>query len=808
MRVSFKWLKELVDISVSPEQLADKMTLSGVAVENIEYMGEGIDKVVTGRLEKIAKHPDADKLVICQVNVGTAETIQIVTGASNVKEGQVVPVAVVGATLPGMKMKKAKLRGVESSGMLCSGKELGLDEKNLADESKNGILILSADTPLGMDIKEVLALDDVILELELTPNRADCLSMVGVAREVAAVLGTKLHLPELKVSAGIEQIAGQVTIKIDDPDLCNRYVGRMVKNIKIAPSPQWMQQRLQAAGVRPINNIVDVTNYVMMELGQPLHAFDFSQIAQNTILVRRAKAGEHIITLDDADRELTAEMLVITDPDKAVAVAGVMGGQNSEITATTKTILIESAHFNGASIRRTSKALGLRSEASSRFEKGINKDACQLVADRAVQLIQEMGAGEIVAGYAESYPVPYEKTVVKLRPARVEQVLGLAVPKQTISQILDNLRFNYKTDPKEKAFIVDIPSARSDITMEVDLIEEVARLNGYDKIPTTLPAGATTQGQLSAEQKFANVVKDALTNCGLFEVVSMSFTNPRVLDLIKAPENSSLREVVTVQNPLSEEQRILRTTLVPALLDIISRNVARKNLNVGIFETGMVFHPLKEEQLPLEKPVIAMAITGQTAGNWQHKAGKVDFYYMKGIVEILLDQMGINDYRFVPESNEPSFHPGATARIEVDGLPVGILGEIHPDVQENYDLPDRVYLCQLDASMLQQKSNFIKKYSSLPKYPAIERDMAFVAKAEVSAAEITDIISKAGGRLLKEVRLFDVYQGKQIEAGYKSVAFSLLYQAEDRTLTDEEVNKLHDKIEKELAEKVGAELRG
>lgn len=806
MRVSYKWLKELVDVPATPEELAEKMTMSGVAVENIEYLGQGIEKVVTGRLEKIDKHPNADKLVVCQVNAGTAENIQIVTGAPNVREGQVVPVALVGAHLPGgTKIKRSKLRGVESSGMLCSGQELGMDEDSLPEESKSGILILSSDTPLGLDIKDILSLNDTILELELTPNRSDCLSMFGVAREVKAVLGSELHLPKIENTMEQGDLYKHLTINIDDTELSHRYIGRMVKNIKIAPSPQWMQQKLQAAGVRPINNIVDVTNYVMMELGQPLHAFDFDKIADNTIIVRRAEQGEHITTLDDTDRKLTEDMIVIADPRKAVAIAGVMGGQYSEVTADTNTILIESAHFDGASVRRTSRALGLRSEASSRFEKGIDKNGCLLAANRACQLIEEIGAGEAVPGFVDENPAPYQPVVVKLRYSSVRRLLGIDIPPTTIKNIMERLGFSLQEIGGELR--VEIPSNRMDITIEADLVEEIARLYGYNKIPTTLPEGATTQGKLTEIQYFDGVVKDVLTNCGLSEVITMSFTNPKVLDMINVPDNSSLREVVTIQNPLSEEQRILRTSLIPGLLDVLARNISRKNLNVAIFESGLVFHSVAGEQLPMETPTIAMALTGETTGNWQYKARKVDFYDLKGTVETLLKSVGVDHYSFVAEGEEPYFHPGRTAIIEVAGQPVGIIGEIHPVVQENYNLPDRVYLAQINTNLLRQKSTFIRKYYALPKYPAVMRDMAFVVKSTITADQMADIIRETGGKLLKEIKIFDVYQGKQIKAGYKSVAFSLLYQAEDRTLTDEEVNGLHDRIEKKIAEKIGAELR-
>lgn len=804
MRVSYKWLKEYVDIPVSPEELAERMTLSGVAVENIEYLGKNLDKIVTARIETISPHPNADKLVVCQINIGS-ETLQVVTGAPNVREGQIVLLALVGAVLPEMKITKAKLRGVESNGMLCSAQELGLDPESFPPDQRQGILEFPADTPLGMDVKELLGLDDVILELELTPNRSDCLSMLGVAREVSAVLGTSLKLPEVVVKETEETIAGKVTISIDDPEFCGRYVGRLIRNVKIGPSPIWMQRRLQAAGVRPISNMVDVTNYVMMELGQPLHAFDYDKLKDQSIIVRKAREGEKMYSLDNVERELTSEMLVITDPGGPVAIAGVMGGLETEITDETSSVLLESAYFKPTSIHRTSKNLGLRSESSMRFEKGIDINGCLMAANRACQLIQEMGAGEIVSGYEDNFPAPKENPVIKLRPARIKVILGIEIPREQIRQIMVQLGFGVKEDRED--FLVEVPTRRGDILVEIDLIEEVARLFGYNNIPTTLPEGASTEGRLTFIQSSVDKVLDIMTECGLNEIITLSFMNPRVFDMLNLPSDDEWRNAVTVENPLSEEQRVLRTTIVHGLLDILSRNTARKNKDLALFEVGRIFTPVSGEKLPKETLTLGASVMGNTTGNWQDKAKEIDFYYLKGIVESLLDALNIEEYSFVPAKENQAFHPGRTAKIVIKDEEVGIIGEIHPSVAENYRLSGRIFVMQVNLEKVINASGGLRRITPLPKFPSVERDIAIVISQEVSSAEITRIIVGNGGKLLKNVELFDVYEGEQINQGYKSMAFALKFQAPDRTLTDEEVSSVYEKIQQALKSTVQAELR-
>ena len=804
MRVSFNWLKEYVDVPVTPEELAEKMTMSGVAVENIEYPGKGIEKIVTARIEKILPHPNADKLVICQINVGS-ETLQVVTGAPNVREGQIIILALVGATLPGIKITKAKLRGVESFGMLCSAKELGLDPRNFPADQQEGILEFPSETPIGLDAKEFLGLDDVILELELTPNRSDCLSMVGVAREVAAVLETELKLPEIKVDEIDEKIEGQVRITIENPDLCGRYVGRLVRDVQIEPSPQWMQKKLRAAGVKPISNIVDVTNYILMELGQPLHAFDYDKLTDHAIIVRTAQQGEKMYSLDNVERELNSEMLVIADPAGPVAIAGVMGGLDTEITDGTTSVLIESASFNQASIHRTSKNLALRSEASNRFEKGIDINSSLLAADRACQLIDEMGAGRIVKGVVDNFPAPKANPVIRLRPERVSLIMGIDVPRPEIKSIMERLGFNV-TDAGND-MMVEVPTRRGDISVEIDLIEEVARLYGFNNIPTTLPEGAASEGRKTTVQALTDQVIDVMVSCGLYEIVTLSFMNPRVFDLLNLPPEHRLRTAVTVQNPLSEEQRVLRTTLLPGVLDIMSRNTSRKNKDLAFCEVGRLFKPIAGEKLPKETLALSVGVMGKTTGSWSSKPQDMDFYYLKGILETLFDALNISNYGLIPEKGHPSFHPGRTARIELEGRTIGILGEAHPSVIENYRLPERVYMLQLNLEQTMQASGGFKTCSPLPKYPAVERDLAVVVNRDVLAADIVKVINDQGGNLLERVGLFDVYQGQQIKEGYKSLAFSLRFQAIDRTLTDEEVNGLFENIQQALEKDFQAELR-
>lgn len=805
MRVSYKWLQEFVDIDIPPQELADRLTLAGIAVEAVTEPGEGVKKVITGRIESIEPHPNADKLIVTRVDTGE-EKLQIITAATNVSEGDVIPVAVEGARLAGgLVIKRAKLRGVESRGMMCSGQELGIDPKTMPSEEAHGIMILPPGTPLGKDAKEVLGLDDYILELDLTPNRGDCLSVLGVAREVAALLGRSCRLPQPEFPEMEESIEGQVRVDIEAVDLCRRFAGRLIKNVKVGRSPLWMQQRLRNAGIRPISNIVDVTNYVMLELGQPMHAFDFNLLKEGRIIVRRAGEGEKMVSLDGVERTLTPDMLVITDPSGPVGLAGVMGGLATEVTGETSAVLLESAFFNPINIRKTSKILGLRSEASQRFEKGIDLGGCAKAADRAAQLIYEMGAGEIVSGKIDVCPDPLTDRAVSLRPARVSYVLGEDISGEEAARILTSLQFKVQDAGEE--LLVTVPTHRVDVNLEVDLIEEIARMHGYDRAPVTLPYGQSTQGSRTEGQLFIKQIRDNLAEAGLYEVVTYSFTHPRMFNRMNLPQDSPLRNVVTIQNPLSEEHSIMRTMMLPGLLEILARNYNRRVQNGAVFEIGRIFYPRGKESLPEERPVLAAAAMGSAPGSWNIAPREMDFYFLKGILEGLFCRIATEPVTFRAETANPSFHPGRCASLEVGGISMGILGELHPDVLEHYELPEKAVAFEIDLTKLLAVSGKPVMYSSLPKFPGIERDIAIVVKQDTPAAEIIAAIRSAGGDLLNSVSLFDIYRGEQVSKEHQSMAFSLKFQAVDRTLTDAEADDRTKRISLELARRFGAELR-
>lgn len=808
MRVSLKWLREFVDLEMTPEELAEQLTLAGLAVEGIHYPGKDIEKIYTGQIVAIEPHPNADKLVVCRVRLGKeGEPLPIVTGAPNVEQGQIIVLAVEGARLAGgVTIKKAKLRGVESRGMLCSWQELGFDTRYIPPDQAHGIIVLPPDTPVGLPAEPLLGLDDVILELEVTPNRGDCLSMLGVAREVAAIYNRPLRYRPPEV-AGIElkeSVTGRTQVDIFNPELCDRYVARLFTNVRVGPAPLWMQERLRAAGVRPISNIVDITNYVMMELGQPLHAFDYDRLQEGCIVVRKAREGETLVSLDGVTRQLTADMLVIADAAVPVAIAGVMGGVDTEVTEKTVNVLLESASFHPTSVRRTAKKLGLRSEASARFEKGVPSGGCLQAANRAAQLLHQIRAGDVLAGAVDNYPRPQEPKKIILRPARVNYVLGTELTKEEISATLTRLHFEVNSSGEE--LLVHVPGYRSDVHQEIDLVEEVARLYGYNRIPGTLPRGATTLGLRNREAILTGEVKEALVGCGLTEVVTFSFIHPAVFDQFNLPAQSSLREVVKLQNPLSEEHSVMRTWLLPGLVEVLRRNFHRRVVNGAIFEIGRVFFP-RPPGLPEERPVLAAAGMGEIAGGWNSRALAVDYYFFKGVLETVLAKIGIST-SFLPESGHPAFHPGRTARIARGTEELGILGEIHPDVLESLEIPLRVVAFELDFAKVMALAKEQLKYVPLPRFPAVQRDLAVVVARDVPARTVEEIIKQAGGPLLRSVTLFDVYEGEQVKKGYRSLAFTLKFFATDRTLTVEEITSSLEKIAARLAQKVGAEIRG
>lgn len=806
MRVSYKWLKDYVDVTVSPGELADRLTLSGIAVEGVHEPGADIERVFTGKILNIEPHPNADRLTVCAVTTGGPENLQIVTGATNIRAGDVVPVAVEGARLAaGLVIKKSKLRGVESRGMLCSGQELGLDPKTMPVDQAHGIMILPPETPLGLDIKPVIGLDDAILELDLTPNRGDAMSMVGVAREVAALLGQKLRLPDIDVDETDDGIEGRVKIDIKDTELCRRYVAKLFTGIKVGPSPGWMQERLRAAGVRPISNIVDITNYVMMELGQPLHAFDYDTLKDGRIIVRRAGEGEVLVSLDGVERRLNGDMLVIADPGGPVAVAGVMGGLATEVTENTRNVLLESAWFNPISIRKTSRMLGLRSESSSRFEKGIDLTGCLRAARRAASLLEEMGAGQSASGAVDNYPAPHVPKTIVLRPDRIEHLVGTAVDSDACREILTALEFGVQKN--HQGLMVTVPGHRPDVSLEVDLIEEVARMHGYDRVPTTLPYGPTTQGARTREQSLAMKVKDKMASLGFREVITYSFTSPEVFNKVNLAQDSPLRNVLALQNPLSEEHSVMRTVMLPGLLEVLRRNANRRVTSLSIFELGKVYLSRGDAPLPEEKQVLSAAAMGGTSRGWNKPSLEKDFYYMKGVLESLLAQSGVSGASFEPFKDDPSYHPGRAARLTAGEQLLGVLGEVHPDVVENYELPGRVVAMEIDFGIMASLAGKAGKYRQIPRFPGIERDLAVVVELQVPAREIIGVIKKSGGNLLRRVELFDVYQGEQVQQGFQSLAFSLTFRAEDRTLTDDEAAGLISTIRENLAKKFGAQLR-
>lgn len=811
MQVSIKWLKDYIDFTETPEQLADKLTMAGIPVENVVDPGEGLEKVVTGRIEKLEPHQNSDHLQICTMNVGLAENIIIVTGAQNVAEGQVVPVAMVGAHLPnGMKISKGKLRGVASNGMLCSAQELKLDLEKLPEEQKTGIFILPSDTPVGIPAKDVLGLNDVVLEFELTANRADCFSVFGLVREIAAITGNKPHFPEIKVNEDDNTKLNDIfSVEIADPDLCSRFSTRMLKNVKIGPSPEWMQQRLEGAGIRSINNVVDVTNFVMIELGHPMHAYDYDKITGKKLIARRAIEGEELHTLDDTSRKAKGEMLVIADSEKAAGLAGIMGGFETEITDTTTTVVLESADFYGPCIRRTARACGLSSEASGRFERGVDSETTIKALDRAAQLLQEMGACTVCEGIVDVYPNPKQANYVTFTPEQINNHLGTNIAKDVMLNIITSVGFDVTKDENDE-ITVKVPSWRNDVTCMADISEEIARLHGFDKIKSTLPNSVSMQGTQSAKQTFIDKVKASLSSQGLYETISFALTNEETFNKLNIPQDSPLRKAVPIMNPLSDEYPLVRTTLLSSIFDNLARNLARKNDDVALFEVGSVFFPkaLPVTELPDEVVKIAGAITGRrNAQGWNQTNDMVDFYDAKGIIEELLANLRVTRYT-VEAGTHYAMHPGKTALFKKGRDVIATVGEVHPAVLSAYGITKPVYIFELDATTVMKYMAKDLKYKALPKYPATSRDLAMLVDVDVNAADIEKAMTKVAGQNLTQITLFDVYTGKQVEEGKKSLAFSLTFQSNDKTLTDAEIDPAIEKIVAKLQKDFNANLRG
>ncbi len=810
MQVSMKWLQDYIELEDTAEVLADKYTMAGIPVENVIRADEGLDKVVTGRLDQITPHPDSDHLLVCTVNVGSGEPLQIVTGAPNVKEGQVVPVALVGAHLPnGQKISKGKLRGVPSNGMLCSAGELHLDLESLPEEQKTGIYILPADTPVGVPAKEVLGLNDVVLEFELTANRGDCFSVFGLVREASVLTGKEPRWPEIKVREDDEaRTEDMVKIAIDAPDLCSRFSARVLKNVRLGPSPEWMQKRLEGAGIRAINNVVDVTNFVMVELGQPMHAYDYDQVAGHSLTARRAAAGENLHTLDDSSRVAKGDELVIADSEKPAGLAGIMGGLESEITEKTTTVILEAASFSGPSIRRTARACGLHSEASGRFERGVDVTNTIRALDRAAQLLQDMGACTVTQGVVDVYPRPKESDSLDFTAAQVNARLGTEIPGADMKDILVKLGFGVEETGPE-SYHVQVPSWRNDVTLMEDISEEVARIYGYDNIPSALPFGRVMQGCQSPVQTFVDGIKAVLVGLGMSETLSFSFTHPDMLDKLQVPQDSPLRQAIPIMNPLTDEYPLVRTTLLTNVMENTARNYSRKNEDIRLFEISPVFYPkaLPVTELPHEVLKLAGLIMGRRSElGWNQGKEEVDFYDMKGIVEELLHQLSISKYT-VEAGEHYAMHPGKTAVFKKGREIIATVGEVHPAVASAFGIPKKMYVFEMDIATLMKYTAKNFHYEHLPKYPAITRDLAMLVDEGTAAGEVKAVIEKNGGKFFREVTLFDVYQGKQVADGKKSLAFTIRFQSEERTLKDEEAEAAFQKILSAVESGFHAELR-
>lgn len=806
MNTSLNWIKAMVPgLDVTDQEFRDAMTLSGTKVENFTAFDKNLDKIVVGQIESVEKHPDADKLVICQVNVGS-ETVQIVTGAPNIpvgSSGQKVPVVLDGGrvagghdggALPedGIKIKKGKLRGVESFGMMCAIEELGSSREFYPDAPENGIYILGDDAQVGEDAVHYLGLDDTVFEYEITNNRVDCYSIIGIAREAAATFRKPFTPPVVTETGNAEDINDYVKVDVEATDLCSRYTARLVKNIKLAPSPKWMQRRLASAGIRPINNIVDITNYVMEEYGQPMHAYDYDTLAGGKIVVRRAKDGEKFMTLDGQERTLDSDMLMICDGEKAVGLAGIMGGENSKITDDVKTMLFEAATFDGTNIRKATKRLGLRTDASGKFEKGLDPENALAAMNRACQLIEELGAGEIVGGVVDVYPNKKERVRVPFEPERINALLGTNVSVEEMLGYFKMLELDYDEAKQE----LIIPTFRQDLLRTADIAEEVARFFGYANIPTTLPHGASTMGKISFKQRVEDVAGEIAQFCGFSQAMTYSFESPKVFDKLKLAADATERKTVVISNPLGEDFSIMRTLPLNGMLNSLATNYNRRNKDVKLYELAKVYVPVEGEDLPDERVQFTLGFYGDG-----------DFFTMKGVVEEFLEKIGMSARpEYDPEAGKTFLHPGRQAEILYKDTVIGYLGEVHPDVADNYGLGERTYIAVLDLPEILPFASFDRKYEGIAKFPAVTRDISMVMPKTVLVGEVEKIIEKRGGKLLEKYNLFDIYEGAQIKEGFKSVAYTISFRAKDRTLEDKDIQPIMEKILGDLSG-MGIELR-
>ncbi len=805
MNTSLSWIKAYVpELDVTAQEYTDAMTLSGTKVEGYEELDADLDKIVVGQIDKIEKHPDADKLIICQVNVG-AETVQIVTGAPNVKEGDKIPVVLDGGRVAGghepgqrvaggIKIKKGKLRGVESAGMMCSVEELGSNREMYPEAPEYGIYIFPEDTEVGTDAVEVLGLHDVVFEYEITSNRVDCYSVVGIAREAAATFRKEFVPPVVTAVGNDEDVNDFIKVTVEDPDLCPRYTARVVKNIKIGPSPKWMQRRLASVGIRPINNLVDITNYVMEEYGQPMHAYDLDTIAGGQIVVRRAKENETFVTLDGQERKLDESVLMICDGEKSVGIAGIMGGENSMITDDVHTMLFEAACFDGTNIRKSSKKVGLRTDASGKFEKGLDPNNAEAAMNRACQLIEEMGAGEVVGGMVDVYSKKKEPVRVPFDADEINGLLGTDISKEDMLSYFKKIDLEYDEATNE----VIAPTFRHDLFRMADLAEEVARFYGYDNIPTTLPRGEATTGKLSFKLRVEEIARDIAEFCGFSQGMTYSFESPKVFDKLLIPSDSPLRNTVEIMNPLGEDYSIMRTTSLNGMLTSLATNYNRRNKNVRLYELGNIYLPksLPLTELPKERMQFTLGMYGDG-----------DFFSMKGVIEEFFEKIGLHKKEtYDPNAGKPYLHPGRQANIIYDGVVVGYLGEVHPDVADTYGIGTKAYVAVLDMPEITERATFDRKYTGIAKFPAVTRDISMVMPKEILVGQVEEVIEKKGGAYLESYALFDLYEGAQIKEGYKSVAYSIVFRAKDKTLEEAEISQAMEKILAGL-EELGIELR-
>ena len=792
MDLSLRWLADYVETGVTPKQFCDAMTMSGSKVECYNEEADYISNVVVGKILKIEKHPDADKLQICQIDIGREEPVQIVTAAQNVYEGMMVPAALDNSTLAGgVKIKKGKLRGVPSNGMMCSVAELGVTVHDFPYAIEDGIMDIKEDCKPGDDIRTALGLNDVCVEFEITSNRPDCLSVLGLAREAAATFGKELHMPEVKIENETGDINELLSVEVKNPTLCRRYVARMIKNIKVAPSPRWMRERLRASGVRPINNLVDITNYVMLEYGQPMHAFDYKYLAGNKIVVRNAEEGESITTLDGVERKLSPEMLCICDAEKPSCVAGVMGGEYSGIQDDTNMVVFESASFLGSSVRTTAKKLGMRTESSGRFEKNLDSRMCMEAVNRACQLVEMLGAGEVIGGYIDIDNEGNEPYTIEFCPDWINRFLGINLEAEKMVEILEKIGYKVENG------VITVPSFRAgDTRHKADIAEEIARFYGYDVIPNTAVQGAS-QGALTLRQQFEKKLSRLLMANGCYEVQTYSFISPKYYDKIGLPEDSDLRRSVVITNPLGEDTSVMRTTCIPSMLEVVARNYNNRNVSGRFFELGTIYLPAESADiLPEERGVAVIGSYGE----------KEDFFAMKGIILEALDKLGVYGVEFTANKENPTFHRGRCADISIGEKKIGEIGEIAPAVLDNYGIGTRAYVATLDIADIFEARIVEKKFKPTPKFPASTRDLAIICDDELPAASLEKAIRAGAGKLLEKVELFDVYKGSSIAEGKKSVAYTMTLRAADRTLTVEECDRAVNKVLKELAN-IGAELR-